>query len=135
MSLNDLRDVVHTNATRKGWWDRDQHDGVFISRTFGDLMALIHSEVSEALEEFREGHGPTETYWTAEADPFGVRGCVSSERTEIHRKPEGIPTELADVIIRVLDVAGFYGIDIDKAVADKADYNAGRSRRHGGKAL
>lgn len=50
-----------------------------------------------------------------------------------HLKPEGIPSELADIIIRVLDVCGFHGIDIAAAIADKMAFNETRQYRHGGK--
>ena len=48
-------------------------------------------------------------------------------------KPEGIPIELADVIIRVLDLCGRYGIDIEAAIREKHAYNLTREHRHGGK--
>lgn len=80
-----------------------------------EVLALIHSEVSEALEEYRNGRLPTEVY-------AGNNG-----------KPEGIPIELADVIIRVLDYCGYAGIDIDAAISQKHEYNRTRPYRHGGK--
>lgn len=79
------------------------------------MLALIHSEVSEALEEYRNGRLPTEVY------------------TGNNGKPEGIPIELADVIIRVLDYCGYAGIDIDAAISQKHEYNKSRPYRHGGK--
>lgn len=50
-----------------------------------------------------------------------------------HLKPEGIPSELADIIIRVLDTCGWLQIDIAAAIADKMAYNSQRPHRHGGK--
>jgi NTP pyrophosphatase (non-canonical NTP hydrolase) len=47
----------------------------------------------------------------------------------------GIPSELADIIIRVMDIGGLYGIDIDKAVKEKLQYNESRPYRHGGKVV
>lgn len=107
--LNEYANDIHQTAIDKGWHD----DG---DRTFGEDMALIHSEVSEALEEFRNGHLPHEM------------------RIE-DAKPEGVPVELADVIIRILHVAGFYGIDMDEAFLVKLAYNRTRPHRHGGKKL
>lgn len=52
---------------------------------------------------------------------------------EHHSKPEGIPTELADVIIRVLDYCAYAGIDIENVLEVKHEYNKSRPYRHGGK--
>ena len=108
-TLNELAVEVHKNAIEHGWWEEQ--------RTFGDLISLCHSELSEALEEFRDGHMPNELH-------YGAAG-----------KPEGVPSELADVIIRILDICGHYNIDLDEAMADKLDYNKTRPYRHGGKLL
>ncbi len=108
MTLNELRDQLHETAVEKGWHTKD--------RTFGDYIALMHTELSEALEEYRKGKEVDEVY------------LVDSQ-------PEGVPIELADVIIRILDFCGRYGIDIEDAVVSKAEYNTGRSFRHGNKVI
>lgn len=91
----------------------------FTDATFGERIALIHSELSEALEVFRE---------TPELHDSFVSRYVDG-------KPEGIPSELADVVIRVLDLCESVGIDLERAVIEKMDYNDGRAYRHGGKRL
>lgn len=88
--------------------------------SFADVptrIALIHSELSEALEEHRNGHPAHELY-------FGLDG-----------KPEGVPAEMADVLIRVFDFCGALNIDIEAAVEGKMEYNKGRTFMHGGKLL
>lgn len=146
--LNDLRDAVHQVALDKGWWEPQEQivalplQGgpvtALVQRTFGDLVSLVHSEASEALEEHRAGHVPTEVYFT---HPTGEvchdQECVALERglLDAEVKPEGVPIELADVIIRVLDICGFYGIDIEEALRLKTAHNATRPYRHGGKKL
>ena len=80
-------------------------------------LALIHSEVSEALECVRDGH--YEAY-ESETRPG---------------KPEGLPSELADIVIRVADLAGALGIDLESAIVTKMAYNATRQHRHGGRNL
>ena len=104
--FNEVAKEIHKNAVAHGWWDE--------TRTFPEIVALIHSELSEALEEYRSNHGVTEVYQEA-------------------GKPEGVPIELADAIIRILDYCGYAGIDIDAAVERKHEYNKTRPYRHGGK--
>ncbi len=107
-ALNVLRDETYGLAVTKGWHEEE--------RNFGELIALAHSELSEALECYRDGWGMTETRTRASDG-----------------KLEGVPSELADVVIRVLAMAGYFKIDIGQAIVDKHAFNATRPHRHGGK--
>lgn len=120
--LNDLAADIHANAVAHGWWDE--------ARSFGDIVALCHSELSEALEAYRDGeelvHGCC-GHCTFEAScdhpaPAGETGC----------KPEGVAVEMIDCIIRILDWCGKMGVDVDGVLAMKHAYNKGRPYRHGG---
>ena len=105
--LNDLAIECHDLAVEKGWYDTE--------RSFPELIALIHGEVSEALQVYREDNSPR-SYWE------DARG-----------KPEGVPAELADAIMEILSMCAFFEIDIDAALATKMAYNRTRPYRHGNK--
>ncbi len=83
---------------------------------FSEKLLLIISEISEAFEEWRSNHGLTEIYY----DPQGL-------------KPEGVPIELADAVIRILHFCEANGINLERAIRLKMDYNKTRPFRHGGK--
>lgn len=141
MEIKQFAQEVHENAKAHGWWDGQE-------RSFGELIALCHSELSEALEEYRNGHKPDETYYSCKAPktvtpedwesikhcPYYPNpcdnGCVGH-----YGKMEGIPSELADVVIRVFDMAEHYGIDIEAALKEKHEFNKTRPYKHGGKKI
>jgi len=79
-------------------------------------LCLIHSEVSEALEDFRNGDMKTSV-------------------NETTNKPEGFPSECADIVIRVMDMCKRLGIDLELEIVKKMKYNLTREWRHGGKAV
>jgi len=111
-----LSTTAYETAKSKGWHDPG------MEKTVGDDIALMHSELSEALEDFRAGKG-------VRALTFG------QENKHGLPKPEGVPSELADVIIRIGDFSKVHEIDLGQAVNAKMQYNAGREWRHGGKTL
>lgn len=104
-------------ANLKSECRRIEQEHGFGKQTFGEDIALIHSELSEALEEFRIGRKPDESYVT------------------ITGKPEGVPSELADVVIRILGMCARHEIDIADAIIRKMAYNETRPFMHGGKTL
>jgi len=94
-TIQSLVKEAHETAVEKGWW-RDE-------RSLLDCIALIHCELSEAVEAYRKGD-------------------------EAH-----VVEELADVLIRVFDLCGRRGWNLEKSVLDKMAFNKTRSYRHGGK--
>ena len=123
--IGDVQYTMHQLAVKKGWWPmlssislstkqkREQ-----IEATVPEKLALIHSEVSEALEEFRSNKRLNE---------------VTFGEDDEEEKPEGFPVELADIVIRVFDLAQALNIDLGYWIARKYEYNATRKKRHGGK--
>lgn len=104
--LNNLAGLFYANSVQHGFYDEP--------RDFDRTLMLIVGEVTEAHEEFRDGRPFTQIYYR-----------------EHDGKPEGIPTELADILIRLLDTAAHLGIDIAAAVAEKHAFNKTRPHKHG----
>lgn len=123
MTLNALAIQAHLIAREKGWYNGK-------TRNIGELIALMHSELSEALEHSRKLR-PGELrkiFYTSD-----LYGGYKTRPTGSYVKPDGFAVELADCLIRILDASEHLKIDIDKAVKVKMEYNRGRPIRHGGK--
>jgi NTP pyrophosphatase (non-canonical NTP hydrolase) len=126
LTISKMVHDAHTNAIDKGRYEEP--------RQFGELIALIHSELSEALEDHRNGKGFKEV-WYEGKNSAGMPLTSAHMLPGLVEKPCGIPSELADVVIRVGDLAGHLGIDLEGAITEKMRYNATRPHRHGGKKL
>jgi len=117
--LSDTADKIERVSRAAGWYDDE--------RSFGDDIALLHSEVSEAFEAFRD-HGFEDQTLVPVPGSVGEQDAVY-----FPPKPEGVGSELADVLIRLLDTSKRVGIDLEAEVARKIAFNATRGYRHGGK--
>jgi len=130
-ALNELSTEIHANNVAAGWWTDLNYDkkakalqdqgfddvtvvkilhGLGISRStlktrnVGELLCLVHSEISEAME--------------------GARKNLHDDKLPHRRMLE---VELADAMIRMFDIAGAYGLDLGGAIAEKRAYNANRA--------
>ena len=101
LGFKALSRIVHANARNKGFWDGE--------RNLGESIALIHSELSEALEALRAGN-PKDGH------------CPEFS---------GLEVELADAIIRIMDLAGGLDLNVAGAVSAKIAYNKNRPAKHG----
>ena len=108
-TIGDWVHEIHKNAVQHGWYDSKG------AKNFGELLMLVVTEVAEVMEEHRNGRLMKETY------------------VNKNGKMCGIPSELADIVIRVMDICGYYNIDLEQAIAEKHEYNKSRPYKHGGK--
>lgn len=102
-TFNALASDVHANAVKHGFWDTPRNDG--------EMICLMHSELSEALEGLRHGNPPSEHIPAFTA----------------------VEEEMADCIIRIMDYAQGGEHRVAEAVVAKMAFNSGRPRMHGGK--
>lgn len=103
MNLNDFMKEAHENAVQHGFWDE--------KKPIEEIMALIHSEWSEALEEYRADRPMYYKVCKNCGEPCMKDGCGDyydgkCELNEIDPKPEGIAVELIDGVIRIMDYFG-----------------------------
>lgn len=121
--INELAKQIHEANKAKGFYDD--------KKNIGEMLCLIHSEVSEALECDRKGRYATdeiEMYtdiFYPEADLFKKEFQDSIKDT--------FEDELADIMIRVMDLAAFKGVNLEEHIKAKMRYNSLRPHKHGKK--
>lgn len=120
--INELAQKIHEANIKKGFYEDDD-------KNIGEMLALIHSEVSEALESDRKGRYVRSSInevngWFDDEDFKNSFGQHIKDTFE---------DELADIVIRVLDLSAFKGVDIEAHIEAKMRYNSLRPHKHGKK--
>jgi len=137
-SLNDWVVKVHGLAKERGWWvDKEQElqdTGTISPEAKIAKHMLIVSEVAEATEAVR-GNKPPIYVENASFIPIVPSDKNWDWAISVGGKLEGEAIELADVVIRVMDIFGAMGWDLEQAIELKHSFNKTRAFRHGGKAL
>lgn len=102
-ALDILADAIHGMNANKGFWD-----GGPAAHNVGEKIALMHSELSEALEAHRKG--------------------LKDDKLPEY---DGLVVELADCVIRIFDFAGAHQLPLAEVLFKKLAFNAGRPHKHG----
>lgn len=108
--INDFQKECYQVASEHGFWAG--MSSYPIGLIIGQKLALIHSEVSEALEELRKNQLFSLIYYREDG------------------KPEGFRFELADAVIRIFDLAEWCGVDMESAMREKMEFNKTRPLKH-----
>jgi NTP pyrophosphatase (non-canonical NTP hydrolase) len=119
--INELSKEIFENNKAKGFYDSEKN--------IGEMLCLIHSEVSEALECDRKDRECTSRM-------SEINGIVEDEafKTSFEEKvKDTFEDELADIMIRVMDLAAFRGVDLEGHIKAKMRYNSLRPYKHGKK--
>ena len=125
LTSRELVDEAYRNAVEHGFWADPPE--------LGTIIAMIHSELSEALEELRRGN---RLYPDSPEIPpvyYSGNGYISEDWNSHCTKPEGFAVELADAMILIASTFGLLGYDLEAIIREKMQYNETRPRMHGKK--
>jgi hypothetical protein len=161
MSLNELAAEIHSISVSKGFWPEASQipppEGFapIEVRNPGEVLMLIVTEAAEAMEAVRDGKWDSTVSWHKGPETSGPEMRIEDGQMLFKHvdldfnvswrqatpyllmkwgfipKPEGVLSELVDILIRTLDAAAAWGYDVDEAMRLKIDYNKTRAILHG----
>lgn len=110
--INDSAKIIYQNNKEKGFWDKE--------RNVGEMLMLIVSEIGEAMEAHRKNRFAVQEH-SMDLSPTKFEHLIK----------DTFEDELADAVIRILDMAGGLDIDLEWHIQQKVQYNTTRERLHG----
>ena len=123
-----MTELCGSASASKGWHEGRPTDPAMLGHWQGNKLMLMVSELVEAHDELRNGHAANETYYPTKPDG----DTITTQEAKLF-KPEGVPSELADTVIRIFDFCYTEKIDLGGIIAEKLAYNRTREQMHGGK--
>jgi NTP pyrophosphatase (non-canonical NTP hydrolase) len=124
-TIKQFQKEIHRLAVAKGWFDGPP-------RNIPEMLALIHSEISEALEDWRKDDSGKEIFLEKHGNRISLSNVTTGAVYEKEGwKPVGFAIELADAVIRIMDLCEHLGIDLAQAIIVKHAFNCTREYRHG----
>lgn len=134
--MKPLAEKIHKIAREKGFWDQE--------RNVGELLMLVVSELGEALEAHRQGRKADILGYKVSIEELEKKGFWDNAEEEIGGEEwkrqffeayikDSFGDEIADTIIRLLDLSEGLGIDIEWHIKEKIKYNKTREKLHGKK--
>ena len=126
--LNRSGQVIFQNNKEKGFWDNE--------RNVGELLMLVTSELGEAMEAHRKGHFAKMDIYEATKEKYfanidtSAKNVIATTTFQSCIK-DSFEDEIADAVIRLLDLSAGLGIDLEKHINYKVQYNKGREKLHG----
>jgi len=130
-SFRYLTEHCGSASASKGWHDGRPEDPAMLGHWQGNKLMLMVSELVEAHDELRNGRAASETYYPTSI--IDSDGEPSHTKAGALHKPEGVPSELADTVIRIFDFCYTEKIDLGAIIEEKLAYNVTREMMHGGK--
>lgn len=139
-TIKELQEDIHSTNVEKGFWDNNDKISSILDEDFrnavkqafrGQRLALVTSEISEALESIRKKD--------VKLISNSVKAVIENAEGEYFVKTftdfvkDSYQDELADSVIRLLDIAGGEDIDLEWHIVQKLRYNKTRAKMHGKK--
>lgn len=121
--INESAETIHANNKEKGFWDNP--------RNVGELLMLVTSELGEALEAHQKGrHAHWDNYSGFDLKSEFSPECFDPSSFAVNIK-DTFEDEIADAVIRLLDLAAGLNIDLELHINAKVEFNKTRERLHG----
>lgn len=137
--LNSLQTVIGSGNAARGFHEEGDYlrgrspnhpegDPAYLRNYYLTKLMLITTEVAEAAEELRNGRAVDERYYSRH-DATPTPNAIDADGSK--NKPEGVPSEIADIVIRCFDFADEAGFSLGEAILEKLAFNSKRQKMHG----